>query len=283
MRISPLLYGIISRILPWFYIVIKHFLPFSCLVLSCLLLPFSSFFIISYPVVFYRITSFFSLSYPSLPFSHLSSPFPLSYLFSTSGRGFFTTPETTDRKALKLARKRILFNYTIRDENQEAIYGERERGLRSSSFCFNYHFHNYPNTSAQIFNDNKTKIKNSCHNSYYLYFLSWYFHILGFNSGLVVRVPTPSPHMPSDADWRALIFSLKGVEGRNAWLIREIVEVRNILLCYNIVILWFFWMFSQALLFLSSFWCFFFTFYRFFNLGYFSLRHMNFLNKCFII
>lgn len=91
----------------------------------------------------------------------------------------------------------------------------------------------------------------------------------------MVRVPTPSPHMPSDADWRALIFSLKGVEGRNAWLIREIVEVRNVLLCYNIVILWFFWMFSQALLFLSSFWCFFLTFYRFFILGYFSVRYMN--------
>ena len=41
------------------------------------------------------------------------------------GRGFFTTPETTDRKALKLARKRILFNYTVRDENQEAIYGTK--------------------------------------------------------------------------------------------------------------------------------------------------------------
>jgi hypothetical protein len=35
--------------------------------------------------------------------------------------------------------------------------------------------------------------------------------------------------MPSDADWRALIFALKGVEGRNAWLIREIVEVRIIM------------------------------------------------------
>jgi hypothetical protein len=33
--------------------------------------------------------------------------------------------------------------------------------------------------------------------------------------------------MPSDADWRALIFALKGVEGRNAWLIREIIEVRH--------------------------------------------------------
>lgn len=40
------------------------------------------------------------------------------------GKGYFTTPETGDKKALKLARKRILFNYTIRDETQEALYGE---------------------------------------------------------------------------------------------------------------------------------------------------------------
>ena len=41
------------------------------------------------------------------------------------GRGYFTTPETVDRKALKLARKRILFNYTVRDETQEALYGKK--------------------------------------------------------------------------------------------------------------------------------------------------------------
>ena len=39
------------------------------------------------------------------------------------GRGYFTTPETADRKALKLARKRILFSYSIRDETQEALVG----------------------------------------------------------------------------------------------------------------------------------------------------------------
>ena len=40
------------------------------------------------------------------------------------GKGYFATPETVDRKALKLARKRILFNYTVRDESQEALYGK---------------------------------------------------------------------------------------------------------------------------------------------------------------
>ena len=54
----------------------------------------------------------------------------------------------------------------------------------------------------------------------------------------MVRVPTPSPHIPSDADWRALIFALKGVEGRSSWLIREIIEVRNVccsILCCGVL------------------------------------------------
>jgi hypothetical protein len=41
------------------------------------------------------------------------------------GRGFTTSPETLDKKALKLARKRIRFVYDTRDENQEALYGFR--------------------------------------------------------------------------------------------------------------------------------------------------------------
>ena len=43
---------------------------------------------------------------------------------SIRARGFYTSPETADKKILRLARKRILFNYTIRDENQESVYGE---------------------------------------------------------------------------------------------------------------------------------------------------------------
>ncbi len=39
------------------------------------------------------------------------------------GRGFVTTPESADRKTLKLARRRILFAYTVRHENQESLYG----------------------------------------------------------------------------------------------------------------------------------------------------------------
>lgn len=39
------------------------------------------------------------------------------------GRGFFTTPESADRKVLKLARRRIKFNYVIRSELQESVYG----------------------------------------------------------------------------------------------------------------------------------------------------------------
>ena len=36
-----------------------------------------------------------------------------------------TSPETTDKKALKLARRRILFNFAEREENQEALVGFR--------------------------------------------------------------------------------------------------------------------------------------------------------------
>jgi len=39
------------------------------------------------------------------------------------GRGFFTTPESADRKVLKLARRRIKFAYVIRSELQESVYG----------------------------------------------------------------------------------------------------------------------------------------------------------------
>eukprot|EP01038_Epipyxis_sp_PR26KG_P006174 gene6174-8504_t len=39
------------------------------------------------------------------------------------GRGFFTTPESADRKVLKLARRRILYGFTVRNEFREAVYG----------------------------------------------------------------------------------------------------------------------------------------------------------------
>ena len=39
------------------------------------------------------------------------------------GRGFYTTPESADRKVLKLARRRIKFAYVIRSELQESVYG----------------------------------------------------------------------------------------------------------------------------------------------------------------
>ena len=39
--------------------------------------------------------------------------------------GYVTSPETLDKKALKLARRRILFNFAEREENQEALYGFR--------------------------------------------------------------------------------------------------------------------------------------------------------------
>ena len=54
MLIYPLPYGIISRILQWYFDVIAHFLPLPCLVLSCLILPFSPFF---YHFLSYRILS----------------------------------------------------------------------------------------------------------------------------------------------------------------------------------------------------------------------------------
>ncbi len=39
------------------------------------------------------------------------------------GRGYFTTPESADRKALKLAKKRLIFNHSIRSEIQETVTG----------------------------------------------------------------------------------------------------------------------------------------------------------------
>ena len=39
------------------------------------------------------------------------------------GRGFFTSPETADRKTLKLARRRIKLNYALRNEHQESVIG----------------------------------------------------------------------------------------------------------------------------------------------------------------
>jgi hypothetical protein len=39
------------------------------------------------------------------------------------GRGYFTTPESADRKILKLARRRIKFAYCIRSELQESVFG----------------------------------------------------------------------------------------------------------------------------------------------------------------
>lgn len=42
---------------------------------------------------------------------------------SIKGRGYFCTPETLDKKALRLCRKRILFQYQIRHELQESMYG----------------------------------------------------------------------------------------------------------------------------------------------------------------
>lgn len=62
---------------------------------------------------------------------------------------------------------------------------------------------------------------------------------LGFNSGLVIRVPAPSPHTSSDADWRALIYTLKGVSGRDSWLIREVIEVNRRVLLFKYSLIWY--------------------------------------------
>ena len=43
---------------------------------------------------------------------------------TVKGRGYALTPDSGDKKALKLVRKRIIFNYSVRDEAQEALYGE---------------------------------------------------------------------------------------------------------------------------------------------------------------
>lgn len=39
------------------------------------------------------------------------------------GRGFVTSPDTIDKKCLKLIRRRLIYNYCVREEFQEALYG----------------------------------------------------------------------------------------------------------------------------------------------------------------
>ena len=93
------------------------------------------------------------------------------------GNGFVTCPETADRRALRLVKRRMISVFVARHEFQESSYG--------------------------------------------------------FNSGIVVRIPSPSNPIPETGvvSWTVLLSSLLQVPDSNGWLIFEIIKAAAIAVC----------------------------------------------------
>ena len=84
------------------------------------------------------------------------------------GRGYSTSPETLEKKTLRLLRRRMLSSYSQR----------------------------------------KSTPKN----------------IVGFSSGICVRIQSPSPCTYSGHSWQDLLESLEAVDFRSGWIVYEIVK-----------------------------------------------------------
>jgi hypothetical protein len=84
------------------------------------------------------------------------------------GRPYASTPETADRKVLKILRRRMQIAYLNQSENSEALHG--------------------------------------------------------FESGMVVRLPTPGPSLREALPWRDLLRLLRSVPRTDTWLVHDIIQ-----------------------------------------------------------